>query len=324
MLQIGIFVAVTGGALALLLASIGGGRAGQERIRRRLAGKYGVVPVEVATPLYKDVDALDANFGSDGRDTPIAVAAPGRTVGRRQRAEEFLRQADVELSVRQILWFVAGVALLLGGIGVGVAGWLGGIGGVAAGLVVPVVVLNAKRRARRERYVRQLAGAFELMARVLRAGQSIPEAFRAAVEAFEDPLSGEFGRCLHQIEHGLRPDAAFRELSQRSGVVEMRIFVVAMVIQRQTGGNLGEVLDRLAAVVQARFKMRQKLRALTAEGRLQSLTLTVLPVITFVVMYFLNRQYAEALLDHWKLLAGTGACMGVGVLWIRNIMNFEG
>ena len=97
-----------------------------------------------------------------------------------------------------------------------------------------------------------------------------------------------------------------------------------MTIQRQSGGNLSEVLDRLATVVRTRLRLRQKIRALTAEGRLQSLTLTVLPVLTFGVMYAINRTYAEALLSQWKLLLATVACMAVGTLWIRNIMNFEG
>ena len=88
--------------------------------------------------------------------------------------------------------------------------------------------------------------------------------------------------------------------------------------------TLSEVLERMAAIVRSRIRLRQKMRALTAEGRMQSLTLLVLPVLTFAVMYFLNRSYAEALLVQWRLLVATVACMGIGVLWIRSIMNFEG
>jgi tight adherence protein B len=193
-----------------------------------------------------------------------------------------------------------------------------------AGIALPMASLAAKRKLRSEKYRKQLVGAFELIARVLRAGQTVPEAFRAATEAFDQPLSAEFTLCLHAIEHGIRPEDAYRELSERSGILELRIFVVAMTIQRQTGGNLSEVLDRLAAIIRARVKLKQKMRALTAEGRLQALTLTVLPVLTFAVMYVLNRQYAQQLLDHWKLLAGTGLCMTAGIVWIRNIMKFEG
>jgi tight adherence protein B len=199
-----------------------------------------------------------------------------------------------------------------------------GLAGTAAGLVAPPAALAVRRKARREAYRQQLVGAFELMARVLRAGQSVPEALRAVTDVADDPLAGEFGRCLHQIEHGIRPEDAYRDLADRSGVQELRIFVVAMAIQRQTGGNLAAVLDRLAGVVRARLRLRQRVRALTAEGRLQSATLVVLPVVTFGVMYYLNRPYAAALLGHPQLLAATAGCMAVGVVWVRNITNFEG
>jgi tight adherence protein B len=321
MLQLGIFVAVTAASLTLLRV-LSGAWPGRSRLRRRLAAEFSAGTQSAPSPLYKNLDTLDDLAGEDA--LPGEREALGRRIGWRERGEELLRQAGVPLGVRQFFWLVTGSAVAAGLVGLLAVGWLVGGAGAIAGAVAPLVVVAVKRRARRERYLKQLVGAFELMARVLRAGQSVSEAFRASVEAFEEPLAGEFGRCLHQIEHGIRPEEAFRELSRRSGILELRIFVVAMTIQRQTGGNLSEVLDRLATVVRTRLQLRQKIRALTAEGRLQSLTLTILPVLTFGVMYAINRQYAEALLTQWRLLAATVVCMAVGVVWIRNIMNFEG
>lgn len=323
MLQIGIFVAVTAGSLTLLRLVSGGWSPAQSRFRKRLAEEFRAGTYDSApSPLYKDLDALVLQSTAEPTAaTPAARKAKG---GWKSWADEALRQAGVNLPARQFLASVLGLAVGAGVLGGVFAGVFVGLAAAAACVVLPLWAVNMRRKARREKYLKQLVGAFELMARVLRAGQSVSEAFRAAVDAFDDPLNDEFGRCLHQIEHGLRPEAAFRELSDRSGILELRIFVVAMTIQRQTGGNLSEVLDRLAAVVRSRLRIRQKIRALTAEGRLQSLTLTVLPLLTFAVMYFLNRPYAESLLAQWKLLAAMAGCMTVGTLWIRSIMKFEG
>jgi tight adherence protein B len=324
-LPIGIFFAITVGSLALLRALANVSRPDRGRIRRRLAGEFSEPANAAAVPLYKDVDSWDADdpqFDAD-ESGELRAAMPPKA-GRWDGVDDYLREAGVAGNPRKLFAAIAVLALALGVAGFAFVGWLAGLAGTVGGVAVPLALLAARRKARRERYVQQLAGAFELMARVLRAGQSVPESFRAATEAFGDPLAGEFTRCLHQIEHGLRPEAAYRELSRRSGILELRIFVVAMMIQRQTGSNLSDVLERMAAVVRERMRMRQKLRSLTAEGRLQSLTLIVLPVVTFAAMYFLNRHYAELLLAQWRLLLATVGCMGVGVVWIRNIMQFEG
>jgi tight adherence protein B len=326
-MQFGIFVAVTTSALTLFLALAGLWQPGRNRIRRRLAGEFEGGTSTAPSPLYKDLDALDLGFGTDEAQAKneSAAAPAGRFSPRwRSNLEELLRQAGMSWSVRQFAGIAAGSGLILGGLGFGFLGWFAGIGGFAVGVSVAFFFLITRRKMRRERYLNQLLGAFELMARVLRAGQAVPEAFRAAVDAFEDPLKSEFEQCLHQIEHGLRPETAFRELSQRSGILELGIFVIAMTVQRQSGGNLSEVLDRLAAIVRNRLRVRQKIRTLTAEGRMQSFTLLVLPILTFFSMYFLNREYAEMLLEHTRLLAATVALVFVGVLWIRSIMNFEG
>jgi tight adherence protein B len=323
MLSLGIFVAVTAGLLTLFRVAAEWSPA-RSRFRRRFAQEFGAGRAERApSPLYKAID-LDAPADRDpaaGGPDGAASAPPGALLA---RAGEFLRQAGVPLVPRQFLGLVLACAGCAAVLGLAAGGPLGGAAGGAAGALAPLLAVHGRRAARREKYLKQLVGAFELMARVLRAGQSVAEGFRAAVESFDDPLRGEFGQCLHQIEHGLRPEAAFRELSERAGILELRIFAVAMTVQRQTGGNLSEVLDRLAGVIRTRLRVRQKIRALTAEGRLQSVTLTVLPVITFGAMYALNRPYAEALFTQWRLLLGTAACMTVGTLWIRNIMSFEG
>src|SRR5262249_30820962 len=122
---------------------------------------------------------------------------------------------------------------------------------------------------------------------------------------------------------GLRPEITYREMAERTGILEVRIFVMAMLIQRQTGGNVAEVLDRLAGLVRDRLRLRKQVRTLTAEGRLQGGTLVVLPVLMFGAMMVINRPYAEVLLEHVSLVAATGASMAAGLIWIRKIVNFD-
>jgi tight adherence protein B len=112
-------------------------------------------------------------------------------------------------------------------------------------------------------------------------------------------------------------------MAQRTGILEVRIFVMALLIQRQTGGNLAEVLERLAGLVRDRQRLRRRVKTLTAEGRMQGLTLLVLPFVVFAAMMVINRSYAEVLLLNVPLLIGTAVSMGLGAVWIRKIVNFE-
>ncbi len=323
MTHIGLFLVVSAGTMAMLLALSAGWKPEATRLRRRLSGEVAEAPKTRSIPLYKQGAEWDAESQHDPAESSGRLT-PQQQPPRSQRFEKFLRDAGVPMKPKMLLLSIWTAAMVLGVAAAILAGWVAGTAVYVLALIVPFIALNARRHARREKYVKQLAIAFELMARALRSGQPVQEAFRSAVQSAGEPLKTEFGSCLHQIEHGIRPDEAYRELSERSGILELKMFVIAMTIQRQTGGSLTDVLDRMAVVVRTRLKLRQKIRALTAEGRMQSTTLIVLPIVTFFVMYFLNRQYAEQLLTQWKLLLATAACMGVGILWIRNIMNFEG
>jgi tight adherence protein B len=156
---------------------------------------------------------------------------------------------------------------------------------------------------------------------VIRAGQSVPQSLQAVADSMENPIAGDFETCLKQQNLGLPPEVTFQEMADRCHILELRIFAMAMLIQRQTGGNLSEVLERLATLVRARHKLKQQVRTLTAEGRLQGWTLAVLPFVVFGVMMIVNRPYAEVLFQHVPLLVATVAVMGLGLLWIRKIVN---
>jgi tight adherence protein B len=198
------------------------------------------------------------------------------------------------------------------------AGLLGG-----AFAAVPLLYVSYMRRKRLEKLRAQLPDAFELMSRILRAGQSVTQAMQAVSDEFSPPVNVEFGYCYEQQNLGLAPEVALHELAQRTGLMEIKIFVLAVLVHRQAGGNLTGMLDSIAHVVRQRFKMRREIKSLTGEGRMQAVVLLSLPICVWIGLYFVTQDYAMALVEHTWLLTGTLALMLVGALWIRKIVNFD-
>jgi tight adherence protein B len=240
-----------------------------------------------------------------------------------RRVEILIEQAGLFLSPGQFVAVCAVAGLLAAILSIvfvaPVVGVLAGLAGAAA----PWLWLLARRRARQREMLRQLPRAFELMARIIRAGSSIPQALAAVVDQFDPPLATEFAYCQEQQRLGLLPEISFRELAQRSEFIELKIFAMALLIQQKTGGNLSELLDRLAALIRERVRLQGVLRAATAEGRLQAMVLVALPPILFVLLFVLHRSYAEILLDHYELLIGAAVSMAIGAAWIHRIVRFQ-
>jgi tight adherence protein B len=191
------------------------------------------------------------------------------------------------------------------------------------GFALPIFVVNQKRKARLERLLSQLPDAFDLMSRVIRAGQTMSQALLAVADEFPQPISAEFSFCYEQQNLGLPSEIALRDLARRCGLLELKIFVLALIVQQQTGGNLAEMLDKLATIVRQRYRIRGQIRTLTAEGRLQAAVLLALPIAMFLILLVLNRDYAGILLKHPSLIGITLIGEGLGALWIRKIVNFD-
>jgi tight adherence protein B len=136
-------------------------------------------------------------------------------------------------------------------------------------------------------------------------------------------LAYEFGYCYEQQNLGITPDVALKDLAKRTGLLEIKIFVLSLLIHRQVGGNMADLLEKLANIVRERFRLRSKVGALTAEGRFQAIILIGLPIAVWVALLFVNREYALKLLDHPNLVLATLASMSIGAFWIRKIVNFE-
>ncbi len=188
---------------------------------------------------------------------------------------------------------------------------------------VPILWVKFKRTQRQNKLQEQLPDALELMSRILRAGQTMPQAMLAVSSEFQAPVATEFGYCQEQQNLGLSPELSLRDLSRRTGLLEIKIFVLALLVHRRSGGNLAQLLEKLSGTIRERYKIRGKIKALTSEGRLQAIILLAMPPILFGVLLVVNNEYAVKLFEHPSLMATTLVSMSVGAVWIRKIVNFD-
>jgi tight adherence protein B len=220
---------------------------------------------------------------------------------------------------------IAGTAALLGAVlGITLTRlWPVALAAAIVGFVGPLIYVSMVRAARIQALRMQLPEAFELMSRAVRAGQTMSGAMGLVATQLKPPVSVEFACCCEQQNFGLPREVTLQELARRTGVVELQLFVVAMLVHGTSGGNPVEILDNLSDVIRTRVRLIGKVKALTSEGRLQAVILSILPVGAFVAIFILNRSYAQLLLDRPRLMLTVLVFEALGALWIRRIVNFE-
>ena len=194
------------------------------------------------------------------------------------------------------------------------------------GTVVPYAVLRFLRGRRQRAFGAQFPDALDIIVRSLRAGHPTPVAINMVAREMADPIGSEFGIVTDEITYGADLETALRNLFFRIGQDDLPLFVTAVAIQGSTGGNLGEILQNLSAVIRQRFKMRRKIRALAAEGRASALILSSLPIAIFLMIQFVAPDFYASVWSEditKKALAGAGAWMGLGNLIMYRLVNFK-
>jgi tight adherence protein B len=214
------------------------------------------------------------------------------------------------------------------GLGLGFLRWgpLGALGGAFLGLVLPHKILAGKAKKRLKKFEKQLPDALELMSRGLKAGHAFASGLQLVAEEMADPIGGEFFKTFKEYNHGLDLNTALLNLCRRVDLRDLRFFTTAVMIQRETGGNLSEILDKIAALIRERFKLRNQIQALTAEGRLSGLILVLLPPVTALGLFYLNPNYILLLVNHPLGRMMTIAALffqTLGVLTIRKIVRVK-
>jgi tight adherence protein B len=238
-----------------------------------------------------------------------------------------LEQANVPWSAAQTLVNLTTIAALtLAALMVVQAPLLAALGVPVAVFILPILYLQRKRRKRLKKLTYQLPDVFELLSQALRAGNSLASAMQLLAKQMPEPAGTEFGRVFHEQNLGLKIEDALRNLAERLDLLDVRFFVTAVLIQRQVGGDLAEVLDKIGNVIRQRIELFGTVQALTAEGRLSGNVLLALPVVVFLVLTYINPEYVDVLLTDptGKVMLTVAIVMMImGWALIKKIVNIK-
>jgi tight adherence protein B len=241
--------------------------------------------------------------------------------------QKIMVQADCNIKASTLF----GIGVVLGVQGA-VGSWLAGISWYLAplpGLVlftIPFLWLLNKRRKRLKAFAAQLSDALELVARALRAGHSLAAGMHVVAEEMPSPIADEFGRVYEEQNLGIPIEDALKSMCERVPNLDLRFFVTSVLIQRMTGGDLSEILDKIGYVIRERYRILGQVQALTAEGRLSGVILIALPFGLFLTMMYIKYDYVELLWTHplgVKMSIAALIAQVLGAVVIKKIVNIK-
>jgi tight adherence protein B len=254
-------------------------------------------------------------------DRLLAGTARGNALGR------WIAQAGVKASVGSILLlavFSAVSAALLLSL---VAGWRWGMPiGAVLGFLIPFVVLRMKRRRRLYTFEERFPEALDLISRALKAGHAFATGLKMVADEMPEPVGPEFRKTFDEQNFGLPLKDALDNLTLRIPSLDVRFFATAVLIQRETGGNLSEILENLAHVVRERFKILRQVRVHTAHGRFTGWVLLALPAFLAVALMFINPDHMNLLFRErlgQQMLMAALIMQVIGYLWIQKVIKIE-
>ncbi len=192
--------------------------------------------------------------------------------------------------------------------------------------LLPLLWMHMRRKRRMTRFGKQLPDAMELVARALRSGHALSSGLHVVVEEMPDPISHEFNMAYEQQNLGVPIETALKSMLRRMPNLDLKFFVTAVAIQRQTGGDLAEILDKIGYVIRERFKILGTVQALTGEGRLSGIVLMAMPIAIFFAVYYLNPDYVMLLFTTEigkKMIAGGIVMQILGAVCIKKIIDIK-
>lgn len=191
---------------------------------------------------------------------------------------------------------------------------------------IPILWVLWRRRCRLKAFAAQLPEALDMLARALRSGQSLASGFNLVAKEIPAPAGREFGRVFEEQNLGIPLEESLRDLAERIPNLDLKFFATAVILQRQTGGDLAEILDRISSLIRERFTIWGQVQALTGEGRLSGIILMALPVVLFLAIYRLNPDYVMTLFTDpmgQKMLAVAIVMQILGAIVIRKIVTIK-
>lgn len=282
-----------------------------------------------------DQAAIAAKLRRDALVGPIDL--PGVLNGPGKRLEKMLRTSGLPFSPVQIAAWMAmaafGIFLIALAIAVlaGVAVTLGVVVMIATfagviGVAFPLMVFARKADRRHKRLMEQFPLALDIFVRGLRAGHPVASALDLLTREMSDPIGSEFGLAADEVTYGADLRDALHNMAERCDLDDMRMFVVSLAIQNETGGNLAEILENLSKVIRERASMAMMVRALSSEGRMTGLILTALPLMAFAALFLLNPAFYLDVAGDPAFLTGFAALILlylVGFFTIRRMIDLK-
>src|SRR6266481_2737173 len=241
--------------------------------------------------------------------------------------QEMLSQGDVNVRAGNFLIFCL-LAAVIFGLGFMVAGRsvLFGWAGLVLGFFIPYAYASHRRAKRFQRFEEKFPEAIDTLARAVRAGHAFTTALEMIASEVSEPVAGEFRQLFEEQKFGLPVRDALINLADRIPLVDVKFFVTAVMLQRETGGNLAEILDNLSYVIRERFKIQRQVRVYTAQGRLTMALLMGMPPIIITTMLILNPTFIRPLFDdpigHLLIVVGI-TLQTVGYFVIRKIIKIQ-
>jgi len=249
------------------------------------------------------------------------------SMSRLKRLEKILQQANSQMPIG--VFFLLSALLGVGGgfltavldYGLGV-----GIGLGAVGCFLPLVWIQMKRKRRFKEFERQLPEALDLMARALRAGHAFSVGMKMVGDEYPDPIGPEFNRTVEEISYGIDTPEAMNNLNDRVISTDLKFFVTALVVQRETGGNLAEIIEAISRLIRQRFELFGRIKAISAEGKLSGLVLFALPFVMGTVLWVINEDYMRILFEDptgQMMMGVAGSLMVLGAFVMKRLCDIK-
>jgi tight adherence protein B len=290
----------------------------RSKLLSRLGAKQGVGAAK-AVALERKAERLS--------DVRAVQAMLSRAKGVSGPLERLVTQSGLKITVGTLV--IASVLLAI--IGYGLVKWLTyytALGLVAAPLfgAIPYLLVRYTRTKRLELFEEQFPESIELIARALRAGHAFPTGLQMVGDEIPQPVGTEFKLVYDQQAFGMPIGDALKGLAERVPIIDAKFFVTAVLTQRETGGNLSEVLDNLASVIRERFKVKRQVRVVTAHGRMTGWILAALPPALALILCFVSPQHMKTMITDplgVQMLIAGGTLQAIGTVIIRKLVNIR-
>ena len=286
--------------------------------------------IERGVSRSQTMSLLRRQSGVGSANLPAFLVNPGK------KLEKMLVQAGIVMPTGRLLLIVAAapaavfVLLVLLSASLGMLGagrlFLLFIVAIVVGLALPLMILSMRATGMRKKIIEQFPVALDVFVRGLRAGHPIAAALDLLTVEMPDPIGSQFGLVVDEVTYGADLRDALEGMADRWDLDDMRMFVVSLSVQSETGGNLAEILENLSRVIRERASMMMKVRALSSEGRMSAIMLTVLPIGAFILLFILNPAFYLDVADDSMFIPGFGGLIAMyvlGVLIIRRMVDLK-